>query len=244
MEQHGGAFPTAHADVRALAGIGDYTAGAICSICYGQPRAAVDGNVLRIAARITEDFSPIDLADTKKRVAENLEKVYPAGECDLFTQALMELGACVCTPRSPKCGECPVKAICFAEKAGTVDKLPVKLPKKEKRQEKRTVFLLECDGAYAVCKRTEKGLLSGLWQLPNAAEALSPADALKTAEAFGAKPLELQKEVHKTHIFTHIVWDMVGYHILCSVKADGFIWATPQELETTYALPTAFRIFL
>lgn len=244
MEQHGGVFPTAYADVRALAGIGDYTAGAICSICYGQPRAAVDGNVLRIAARITEDFSPIDLADTKKRVAENLEKVYPAGECDLFTQALMELGACVCTPRSPKCGECPVKAICFAEKAGTVQKLPVKLPKKEKRQEKRTVFLLECDGAYAVCKRTEKGLLSGLWQLPNAAEALSPADALKTAEAFGAKPLELQKEVHKTHIFTHIVWDMVGYHILCSVKADGFIWATPQELETTYALPTAFRIFL
>ena len=73
---------------------------------------------------------------------------------------------------------------------------------------------------------------------------LSPADALKTAEAFGAKPLELQKEVHKTHIFTHIVWDMVGYHIFCSVKADGFIWATPQELETTYALPTAFRIFL
>ena len=133
-------FPTAHADVRALAGIGDYTAGAICSICYGQPRAAVDGNVLRIAARITEDFSPIDLADTKKRVAENLEKVYPAGECDLFTQALMELGACVCTPRSPKCGECPVKAICFAEKAGTVDKLPVKLTKKEKRQESGIAF--------------------------------------------------------------------------------------------------------
>ncbi|MGN0519437.1 MAG: A/G-specific adenine glycosylase [Candidatus Fimenecus sp.] len=244
MGQHGGVFPKDYADVRALAGIGDYTAGAICSICYGQPRAAVDGNVLRIAARITEDFSPIDLADTKKRVAEQLEKVYPAGECDLFTQALMELGACVCTPRSPKCGECPVKAICFAEKVGTVEKLPVKLPKKEKRQEKRTVFLLECDSAYAVCKRTEKGLLSGLWQLPNVADVQSPADALKTAESFGAKPVELTKEVHKTHIFTHIVWDMVGYHIRCSVKADSFIWATPQELQTTYALPTAFRIFL
>ena len=114
MEQHGGVFPTAQADLRALAGIGDYTAGAICSICYGQPRAAVDGNVLRIAARITEDFSPIDLADTKKRVAENLEKVYPAGECDLFTQALMELGACVCTPRSPHCGACPLYSISLA----------------------------------------------------------------------------------------------------------------------------------
>lgn len=244
MQEHGGVFPTEYTQVRALSGIGDYTAGAICSICFGQPRAAVDGNVLRIAARITEDFSPIDLADTKKRVAEQLEQVYPKGECDTFTQALMELGACVCTPRSPKCSECPVKEICFAEKSGEIDKLPVKLPKREKKQEQRTVFYLECDGAYAVCKRTEKGLLSGLWQLPNVSGALSPADALKTAEAFGVQPTELLKEVHKKHIFTHIIWDMVGYHLVCNVKSKDFTWATAEELKTTYALPTAFRIFL
>lgn len=244
MEQHGGVFPSNYGDVRALTGIGDYTAGAICSICFEQPRAAVDGNVLRIMARITEDFSPIDLADTKKKVAAALEEVYPAGECGAFTQSLMELGACVCTPRSPKCGECPVKEICFARKAGTVEKLPVKLPKKPKREEKRTVFLLECDGKYAVCKRTEKGLLSGLWQLPNVTGEKTPDEALKTVDSFGAKPLELQKEVHKTHIFTHIVWDMVGYHILCGIKAKGFTWVSREELQSTYALPTAFRIFL
>lgn len=244
MQEHGGVFPTEYAQVRALSGIGDYTAGAICSICFGQPRAAVDGNVLRIAARITEDFSPIDLTDTKKRVAKLLEQVYPEGECSTFTQALMELGACVCTPRSPKCGGCPVKEICFAEKSGEVDKLPVKLPKREKKKEQRTVFYLECDGTYAVCKRTEKGLLSGLWQLPNVSGALSPADALKAAVSFGVKPTELLKEVHKTHIFTHIIWDMVGYHIACSVKSKNFTWATAEELKTTYALPTAFRIFL
>lgn len=244
MQEHGGVFPTDYKQVRALSGIGDYTAGAICSICFGQPRAAVDGNVLRIAARITADFSPIDLPETKKKVAAHLENVYPAGECDTFTQSLMELGACICTPRNPKCGLCPVKGICFAEKAGTVDKLPVKLPKREKKQEQRTVFYLECNGTYAVCKRTEKGLLSGLWQLPNVSGALSPADALKVAEEFGLKPTELLKEVHKTHIFTHIIWDMVGYQISCSVKSNSFTWVTAEELHTTYALPTAFRIFL
>lgn len=244
VEKHGGVFPPDYRDVRALSGIGDYTAGAICSICFEQPRAAVDGNVLRIMARITEDFSPIDLADTKKNVAAALEEVYPAGECGAFTQSLMELGACVCTPRNPRCGGCPVKEICFAQKAGTVDKLPVKLPKKAKREEKRTVFLLECDGRYAVCKRTEKGLLSGLWQLPNVMGEQTPDEALKTVDLFGAKPLELTKEVHKTHIFTHIVWDMVGYHILCGAKAKDFTWVSHEELQTTYALPTAFRIFL
>lgn len=244
VEKHNGVFPQDYNAVRALPGIGDYTAGAVCSICFGQPRAAVDGNVLRIAARITEDFSPIDLAETKKKIALFLETVYPPEECSAFTQSLMELGACICTPRSPKCGECPVKEICFARKSGTVDKLPVKLPKKAKREEKRTVFLLECDGAFAVCKREEKGLLSGLWQLPNTEDALPPDAALKTAAQYGVKPLELQREVHKTHIFTHIRWDMVGYHIVCGVKSENFTWATPEQLQTTYALPTAFRIFL
>ncbi len=244
MEKHNGVFPRIYDDVRALPGIGDYTAGAICSICFGQPRAAVDGNVLRITSRITEDFSPIDLAETKKKVADFLESVYPTAESAAFTQSLMELGACVCTPRNPKCGKCPVKGICFAEKSGTVNKLPVKLPKKPKREETRTVFLLECDGTFAVCKREEKGLLSGLWQLPNTLDADTPDAALKTAAQYGVKPLELLREVHKTHIFTHIRWDMVGYHILCGVKSDDFTWATLEQLQTTYALPTAFRIFL
>lgn len=244
MREFDGVFPQDYAAVRSLSGIGDYTAGAICSICFEQPRAAVDGNVLRIAARITEDFSPIDLPQTKKQVAAALERVYPKGACGAFTQSLMELGACVCTPRSPKCTCCPVKAICFAAKNGTAERLPVKLPKKPKREEQRTVFLLECAGAFAVCKRPQSGLLSGLWQFPNTDGALSPEAALRTAAAYGVQPSELCREVHKSHIFTHIVWDMVGYHIRCSVKSDAFTWAYPSALAETYALPTAFRQFL
>ncbi len=244
LAEHGGIFPREYDAVRALPGIGDYTAGAVCSICYDMPRAAVDGNVLRIISRITESTEPIDLAETKTEIGKALENIYPQGDCGTFTQSLMELGACICTPRSPKCTVCPVKLYCFALRNGTVEKLPVKLPKREKREEQHTVFLLECDGALALCKRGEKGLLSGLWQLPNADGALPPDEALKAADNFGVQPVELLEELHKVHIFTHIRWDMVGYRIRCKVKADCFTWATTEDLQGTYALPTAFRIFL
>lgn len=244
LADYNSTFPHEYKSVRALCGIGDYTAGAICSICFEQPRAAVDGNVLRIMARITEDFSPIDLQETKKKVAEYLENVYPTGACGTFTQSLMELGACICTPRSPKCDICPVKAFCFANKNGTQSELPVKLPKKEKRIEERTVYLLECDGKFAIEKRAGKGLLSGLWQFPNMLGIQTPNAALQAASEFGVQPTELCREVHKTHIFTHIRWEMTGYHILCKVKYSHFTWASREELENTYALPTAFRIFL
>jgi len=103
-EIHGGAFPTDYAAVRALPGIGDYTAGAICSICFGLPTPAVDGNVLRVWARVTADPSPIDKAAVKKHVSQQLAAVYPDGHCGDFTQSLMELGATVCLPNgSPRC---------------------------------------------------------------------------------------------------------------------------------------------
>lgn len=244
VARHGGEFPRDYDSVRALPGVGDYTAGAICSICFESPAPAVDGNVLRIAARMCSDSAPIDLPATKKAVASALKEVYPKGRCGDFTQSLMELGACVCMPKVTKCDICPVREICLSHAHGTQNTLPVKLPKREKRVEPRTVFLLECDGAYAIHRREGKGLLAGLWQFPNTEGQLSPSDALQAAESFGVKPIELLRETHKTHIFTHIRWEMVGYHIRCREKSGIFLWATPEELQSTYALPTAFRIFL
>ncbi len=244
VARHGGEFPRDYDSVRALPGVGDYTAGAICSICFESPAPAVDGNVLRIAARMCSDSAPIDLPATKKAVASALKEVYPKGRCGDFTQSLMELGACVCMPKVTKCDICPVREICLSHAHGTQNTLPVKLPKREKRVEPRTVFLLECDGAYAIHRREGKGLLAGLWQFPNTEGQLSPSDALQAAESFGVKPIELLRETHKTHIFTHIRWEMVGYHIRCREKRGNFIWATPEELQSAYALPTAFRIFL
>lgn len=241
--QYGCRFPNRYEEIRALPGIGPYTAGAIASICFNLPCAAVDGNVLRIITRMTENDSPINSMQTKTEIAAQLEKVYPKKHCGQFTQALMELGATVCTPKTPKCNACPASGFCRAYINGTVRKYPVKQPKKEKRLEERTVFLLQCEDCYALTKRTESGLLAGLWQLPNMLGKLDVRQALHAAEAFGVQPVELSEQLQRVHIFTHIKWQMTCYHILCAKRASDFVWATEQEIQTRYALPTAFRMF-
>ena len=241
--QYNGHFPNQYEDIRALPGIGPYTAGAIASICFNQPYAAVDGNVLRIITRMTENDAPIDLMQTKNEIATQLEKIYPKNECGQFTQALMELGATICTPKSPKCTVCPANNFCLAYTHNTVLQYPVKQPKKDKRLEERTVFLLQYEDKYALTKRTENGLLSGLWQLPNVSCKMDVHQALHTADTFGVQPVELVQQLHRDHIFTHIKWQMTCYHILCGQAPSDFTWATAQEIQTTYALPTAFRMF-
>ena len=243
MERHAGTFPRTHGDVLALPGIGDYTAGAICSICYDMPTPAVDGNVLRVCARLTDDPFPIDLPATKKKVTKNLAAIYPAEAGD-FTQALMELGATVCGPnKKPDCEHCPCKSICLGYQNGTAEALPVKAPKKEKRQEDRTVFILSCDGRYALEKRPNRGLLAGLWQFPNAMGHLDIQQALTAVEALDLCPKEVLREVNRKHIFTHIQWNMKGIYLEVADTAGNFRWLTAEEIDTQAALPTAFRQF-
>ncbi len=239
-----GAFPNNYTDILALPGVGPYTAGAVASICFEQPVAAVDGNVLRIIARMTELADPIDSDTTKAEMAARLQQVYPKGACGDFTQALMELGATVCTPKSPKCAVCPAKDFCLAYRHKTVEKFPVKLPKREKRAEQKTVFYLLCGEHTAIERRQEKGLLAGLWQLPNLPGNLTPQQALEQAAEWGAEPLELRRELHRTHIFTHIKWEMTCYVILCKNPCDRFVWGTGEQIQKEYALPTAFRMFV
>ena len=243
MEDHGGKFPGKYEDVRALPGIGDYTAGAVCSICFGQPTPAVDGNVLRVVSRLTEDDTPIDLPAFKARVRDALAAVYPAEAGD-FTQALMELGATLCGPNwKPRCEECPCRPFCGGAMHGTAENFPVKLPKKGKRVEEKTVFILSCDGRYALEKRPDTGLLAGLWQFPNVENKLEPPDALAAVEKLGLRPRELLRSVERKHIFTHIRWEMRGIYIETAETAGGFTWLTAEEINASAALPTAFRQF-
>ncbi|MGM9660871.1 MAG: A/G-specific adenine glycosylase [Faecousia sp.] len=243
MADYGGVFPVEYADVLALPGIGAYTAGAICSIAYDQPTPAVDGNVLRVLSRLGDDDAPIDLPETKRRFTNLLAAVYPkeAGE---FTQALMELGATVCGPnRKPDCGSCPCRTLCLGLRSGRAEALPVKSPKKERRQEDRTVFILSCDGRFALEKRPEQGLLAGLWQFPNVPGHLDTAQALEAVEGMGLRPREILREVEKKHIFTHIQWNMKGIYLEITQTVGGFQWFTEEEINTQAALPTAFRQF-
>ena len=243
LDQHGGLFPQTHAEILKLPGIGAYTAGAICSIAYNLPTPAVDGNVLRVCSRLLNDPSPIDLPETKQSVTRALAEIYPKEAGD-FTQALMELGATVCGPnKAPDCERCPCSCICLAFREGTADRLPVKSPKKAKRQEERTVFILRCDGRYALEKRPDKGLLAGLWQFPNISGHPDTQQALETVRALGLQPRELLREVERKHIFTHIQWNMRGIYLEVARPLGNFQWFTPSEINTQAALPTAFRQF-
>ena len=244
-EQYGGRFPETYRELTALPGIGDYTAGAILSIAFGQAVPAVDGNVLRLAARITG--SRLDVLDAKNRkifrswMAAAMSQERPGA----YNQALMDLGATVCLPPgAPLCGNCPAGDFCIARQEGCQARLPVRSPKREKRTEKRTVLLLECEGRFAVERRSASGLLAGLWQLPNLTGERTADEAMAEAAALETQPAQLCRELRRTHVFTHIRWEMVCYHIRCRCAPPRFVWASPAELRETYALPTAFRIFL
>ena len=243
LERHGGVFPPNYDDILALPGIGEYTAGAIASIAFNQPTPAVDGNVLRLISRLTDDPTPIDTPAFKSAARQRLAAVYPKDAGD-FTQALIELGATVCGPnKPPACEACPCRAFCLAHQRGTERSLPVKSPKKAKKAEKMTVFILSCDGRYALQKRPSKGLLAGLWQFPNVPGQLELSDALETVQSWGLHPKELLRRVERSHIFTHIRWEMSGIYLEVKEMSGGFVWMNAAEIEENAALPTAFRQF-
>ena len=243
MEKYGGRFPRQYEDVLALPGIGAYTAGAICSICYDDPTPAVDGNVLRVVTRLTEDSTPIDSSACKKIVDEKLKRVYPKAAGD-FTQALMELGATVCGPnRKPDCENCPCKAFCSSAIHGTAEKYPVKGEKKARKEEKMTLFILSSQGKFALEKRPAKGLLASMWQFPNVFGHLEPSDAIAYLETIGLRPRALSRQLERSHIFTHIQWQMRGFFIEVAESGGEFTWMTEEMVESNAALPTAFRQF-
>ena len=243
MDTHAGIFPSTYDSIRALPGIGPYTAGAIASICYEQPTPAVDGNVLRVIARICNDDTPIDSPAYKKSVEQRLAAVYPARAGD-FTQALMELGATLCGPNwTPKCEICPCAAFCKAHAAGTASNRPVKSPKKAKKGEEKTVFILSCDGFYALQKRPGKGLLAGLWEFPNVPGKLDMTAGMETIKSWGLVPRQPLRQVERQHIFTHIRWQMQGLYLEVAEKNGSFVWLTADEIRHQAALPTAFRQF-
>ena len=238
MADYGGQFPTNHKDVLALPGIGEYTAGAICSIAFGQKTPAVDGNVLRVISRIQANFSPIDTAARKKEVHTLLAEVYPENAGD-FTQALMELGATVCGPnRVPDCENCPCNSFCQGYTQGVADQLPTKSPKKSRRIEEKTVLILRCEDRYALIKRPNKGLLAGLWQFPESPGILEVPEAIQ-----GLPVKEVFRQLDRKHIFTHIEWKMRGIYLEISEKREDFQWFTAAEIDGFTALPTAFRQF-
>ena len=243
-EQYGGQFPRTYDGLCALPGIGDYTAGAILSIAFGQAVPAVDGNVLRVAARITG--SGLDILDAKNRrtfrawMAAAMSRERP-GE---YNQALMDLGATVCTPGGePLCDACPARDFCRAHQTGRERQLPVRAPKKARRREEKTVFLLVRECCAALRRRPEEGLLAGLWEYPHVEGKLDEHQAAAQLAAWGLTPHHWVRTISARHIFTHIEWYMTGY--LVEVTGEGaadWVWLPPAQ-QRERAVPSAFEKF-
>ncbi|MBR0443525.1 MAG: A/G-specific adenine glycosylase [Clostridia bacterium] len=252
MEQHGGKLPADYEALRALPGIGAYTAGAIASIAFGLPEPAVDGNVLRVITRLTADRDDITKESTKRRITEQLREIYPhaPAAASAMTQALMELGERVCVPNGePHCDSCPLGLLCLSRAMDLTDCIPVRTPKKPRRQEIRTIFLIISDGKVALVKRPQTGLLAGLWEFPCMGEHADKAAAMQQLCAHGASVNRLSRTVNAIHIFTHIEWHMQSYIAVCDrppVNWNGgeLVFVTPSELKSSYALPTAYRAYL
>ena len=241
ISEHGGVFPNTYEKIRALAGVGDYTAGAVASIAFGLPVPAVDGNVLRVTARITGDGEDISSPAMKRKVTRALAELIPLDAPGEFNQAMMELGATVCLPNgAPLCQRCPAADICRAFQEERTGELPVKAAKKARRVEERTVYLLFYRDGVALRRRPGQGLLAGLWEYPN-----EQADGTDWPARWGISVPGLERAGTGKHIFTHIEWRMTalageadGPHL-----PEGWVWADRAALRDVYALPNAFQSF-
>ena len=265
-ESYAGQMPESAADLMKLPGIGEYTAGAISSIAFGQAEPAVDGNVLRVVARLEAISENILSESVKKNIREELRGMHDAndGTFGLLNQAFMDLGAGVCLAGgAPKCDICPISAYCRCFALGLQSELPVRVKKQKRRIEKRTVLLIRRDETYAIRKRSDSGLLSGLYEFPNEAGELSSDDALAKAESLGLMPLRIKKLSAARHIFSHVEWHMTGYEILVAPsgfpdddgvqdagdlshtpensKENSLIFAAPEMIESKYPVPSAFE---
>ncbi|MCH4166669.1 MAG: A/G-specific adenine glycosylase [Megasphaera sp.] len=211
---YGGHVPEQKKDILKLKGIGEYTAGAILSIAYGRPVVAVDGNVLRVFSRLYTIEGNVLSTTVKKEITALAEAQIPAEQAGAFNEALMDFGAMVCIPKSPKCGDCPLAHICQARAAGREQELPLRLTKKHVPAEDIVVVVVSKGPYWLVHRRPSKGLLASMWEFPN---------AIGTGEAGLATVQDLVQQQGLTitvdtslkgtlkHVFSHKIWHMAVY---------------------------------
>jgi A/G-specific adenine glycosylase len=208
VEQHGGALPDDPEALRALPGIGRYTAGAVASIAFDRPEPIVDGNVARVLARLHEIRDEIGGRDAQKRLWEEAAALAQGPDPGALNQALMELGATICTPRAPRCIACPIMDACLGLRAGDPESLPRKAPKARAREIEAAAGLVVRGGRALAVRRPEAGLLAGMWELPGgeleAGEGAAGALARTLAERLGLQFAEARLLGSIEHVFTHL----------------------------------------
>lgn len=246
MEDYGGKIPSNSQELRMLPGIGPYTAAAIASIAYGERVAAVDGNALRVIARVFGVSLDIGSREGRQKIEALLLAILPQERPGDGNQAVMDLGSSHCLPKQSRCEGCPLETHCAAHAAGWEEALPVKQPKKGQRVEHRALALVtDGRGAYLLRRRTER-LLHNLWEFPG--ELLDGPDAVPSWRILTDLGLRIDEEgdgPQAEHVFTHIRWKMRGYWLQSAVAPlpEGFAWVRGEDMKD-FAIPTAMRAFL
>ena len=245
MQEYDGVFPSRFEDIKKLSGIGEYTAGAIASICFNEKIPAVDGNVLRVVSRVTGSRENVLLPIVKKQVTSQLAAAIPE-EAGAFNEALMELGELICLPNgAPLCASCPLRDLCIAYREGLTEELPVRVKTLKRSGTELSVFVIrDTDGRTAIEKRGESGLLAGMYQLPNVTGYISEKEIKEQLTTWNITPRSIAFLGEAKHIFTHTEWLMKGYRIEAEHGNDRFLWVSEDALKKEYALPTAFRKIL
>ncbi|MFO1122662.1 MAG: A/G-specific adenine glycosylase [Hyphomicrobiales bacterium] len=242
IERHGGRFPESEAELRALPGIGPYTAGAIAAIAFGGRHAAVDGNVERVISRWRAIETP--LPRSKPEIRAIAQDLVPARRAGDFAQAMMDLGATLCTPRSPDCLICPWADDCIGRQRGIQAELPRKEPKAGVPTRRGVAYWVERgDGAVLLRRRPEKGLLGGMLEVPSSAWAGTLPEDMTSAAPLDARWRELPGIVR--HTFTHFHLELAVLKAESAtdgaLRDDGdYRWVARRDLAGE-ALPTVMR---
>lgn len=229
VERYHGQIPQDPKALGELKGVGPYTMGAILSIAFHKPEPAVDGNVMRVLSRVFKIEENIAESRTKRLFEQLVRHIISIEDPSSFNQGLMELGALICTPKSPDCTACPLQTYCQANKADMTEQLPIKSKPKKKQRHAYAVLLIKNDaGDYVIEKRGESGLLAGLWQFP-----MVPIDEIGFEHmehwlyAEYGLPVKIKEQKGTTkHIFTHLIWDLAVY-----TATTGAIHLTDERLK-------------
>lgn len=238
---YGGLVPDSPEEISKIKGVGPYTAGAILSIAYGKPEPAVDGNVMRVLSRLLLIEEDIQKAKTRKQFETIIRSLIAKENPSYFNQALMELGALICTPKSPKCDQCPVKSHCKAQEKGVQSHLPVKGKAKPPRPVQLSVAFIMKEDRFFIRKRPEQGLLAGLWELPSQE---GSQEDLKhhLRDEHGIDLTEGAFLFHHQHTFSHLQWqmDVYSYRVEDDKEGKQGGWIGWDELDR-YTFPVSYQ---
>jgi len=248
--QQNGELPNSREELLALPGVGPYTAGAILSICFGQDQAAIDGNVRRVLCRVFQITEDPKTAVGLRRLQETAAALLPPGQAGGFNQALMDLGAAVCTPRRPVCTECPLSGQCRARQLGIQESLPLRRTRKPLPHRDIAAGVIWRDERVLIARRPPRGLLGGMWEFPGGkrepGESLEGCLVREVREELGIEIQVGQLFAKVKHAYTHFRITLYAYHC-CYVSGEpqaigctAWKWIAPQEL-LVYACPAANR---